>query len=340
MARAASRKQVTIYDIADRAGTSASTVGAVLNGSWRNRRISAKRANSIQLIADEMGYAPNMQARALRSDRSRMIGMILPMYDNRYFGAIAERFEVEVRARGLLPMTSCTRRDPDLELATVRQMLSYNVDRIVCTGATDPDGIARLCEAQGVPTINLDLPGSVAPSVISDNFSGAYRLTAALIARATADGRQWQEDLLFVGGRPSDHNTSERIRGFRQAILDAKAAPIDENILVCGYAAHKSRSAFAAHVTATGHVPSAIFVNSTISLEGVVDWLGQHHRDALDTTLFGSFDWDPFAQYMAQNLFSVRQDVPAMMDEMFKIIDSDLQPKAEVIQVEPIVVSA
>ncbi len=340
MPRAASKRQVTIYDIADRAGTSASTVGAVLNGSWRNRRISEKRADSIQQIADEMGYAPNMQARALRSDRSRMIGMILPMYDNRYFGAIAERFEMEVRARGLLPMTSCTRRDPELELATVRQMLSYNVERIVCTGATDPDGIARICGAQGVPTINLDLPGTAAPSIISDNHLGAYKLTAALIERAGAEGLDWQDSLLFVGGRPSDHNTSERIRGFRDAITDAQARPVEGNILACGYAAAKSKAAFAAKVEQLGHIPAAIFVNSTISLEGVVDWLGQHHREALNTILFGSFDWDPFAQYIAQNLFSVRQDVPAMLDAVFRIIDTEPPHPAEVTQVEPIVISA
>ena len=340
MPRAGPRKQVTIYDIADRAGTSASTVGAVLNGSWQSRRISEKRADSIQRIADEMGYAPNMQARALRSERSRMIGMILPMYDNRFFGAIAERFEQEVRARGFLPMTSCTRREPELELATVRQMLSYNVERIVCTGATDPDGIARICQDQGVPTINLDLPGTAAPSIISDNFTGAYKLTAALIGRAKADGRDWKNDLLFVGGRPTDHNTSERIRGFRTAILDADAMPVEDNILACGYAADKSKAAFSAKVESTGRMPTAIFVNSTISLEGVIDWLSQAHPEALETILFGSFDWDPFAQYMAQNLYSVRQDVPAMIEAMFRVIDSDPPHRAEVIQIEPIVIPA
>ncbi len=60
------RKNVTISDIAQRAGTSASTVGAVMNGSWRARRISEARATAIRAIADEMGYAPNMQASALR----------------------------------------------------------------------------------------------------------------------------------------------------------------------------------------------------------------------------------------------------------------------------------
>ena len=335
----ASRKQVTIYDIADRAGTSASTVGAVLNGSWRTRRISENRANTIRKIANEMGYAPNMQARALRSVRSRMIGMIIPMYDNRYFGAIAERFELEARARGLLPMTSCTRREPELELATVRQMLSYNVDRIVCAGASDPDGIARICQAQDVPTINLDLPGTAAPSIISNNYTGAYKLTAALIARADADNRDWHEDFLFVGGRPTDHNTSERIRGFRDAIADAGAVPVEDNILACGYAAAKSKAAFSAKIESTGRMPTAVFVNSTISLEGVFEWLAQYDRAALDTILFGSFDWDPFAQYMAQNLFSVRQDVSAMLDAMFQVIDSDPPHDPKLIQIEPIVIS-
>lgn len=339
MVEAAGKKQVTIYDIADRVGTSASTVGAVMNGTWRNRRISEGRAETIKQMASEMGYAPNMQARALRSVRSRMIGMILPMYDNRYFGAIAERFEMEARARGLLPMTSSTRRDPELELATVRQMLSYNVDRIVCTGATDPDGIARICEDQGVPTINLDLPGTAAHSIISDNFKGAYKLTEALISRAEADGRDWRDNFLFVGGRPGDHNTSERIRGFREAFLDAGASPIEENILACGYAAAKSKAAFAAKVESAGRLPTAVFVNSTISLEGVFDWLAQRNRSALDTILFGSFDWDPFAQYMAQNLFSVRQDVPAMLDAMFEVIDNERTGVHRVIQVEPIVIS-
>ncbi len=336
----ATKKQVTIYDIADRAGTSASTVGAVLNGSWRNRRISEQRAETVRKIANEMGYAPNMQARALRSVQSRMIGMILPMYDNRYFGAIAERFEVEARARNLLPMTSCTWRDPELELATVRQMLSYNVDRIVCTGATDPDGIAQICGEQGVPTINLDLPGTAAPSIISDNYAGAYKVTAALIERANAEGRNWQDSLLCVGGRPADHNTGERIRGFRDAISDAGASPIDDHILACGYAATKAKAAFSAKVKELGRMPTAVFVNSTISLEGVFDWLAQNERSALDTILFASFDWDPFAQYMAQNLFSVRQDVKAMLEAMFRVIDSEHALPPEVIQIPPIVLAA
>jgi LacI family fructose operon transcriptional repressor len=41
-------------------------------------------------------------------------------------------------------------------------MLSWQVDWVVATGATNPDKITALCQQAGVPTVNLDLPGSLA----------------------------------------------------------------------------------------------------------------------------------------------------------------------------------
>lgn len=76
--------------------------------------------------------------------------MIVPKYDNRYFGAIAERFETMARARGLFPVVTCTQRDPDLEAEADRAMISHQVTCLVATGTTDPDRIADLCKAASV----------------------------------------------------------------------------------------------------------------------------------------------------------------------------------------------
>lgn len=142
--------------------------------------------------------------------------MIIPKYDNRYFGSVAERFEEMARERGLLPIITCTRRSPDLELETVKAMLSWQVDWVIATGATNPDKISALCQQAGVPTINLDLPGSLSPSVISDNYGGAKALTHKILANS-ARRRGELAPLTFIGGRSNDHNTSERLRGFHDA---------------------------------------------------------------------------------------------------------------------------
>lgn len=60
----------------------------------------------------------------LRSKKSHVIGMIVPKYDNRYFGSVAENFEEMARERGLLPIITCTRRRPELEIEAVKAMLS------------------------------------------------------------------------------------------------------------------------------------------------------------------------------------------------------------------------
>lgn len=314
-----SGKRTTIYDIAHSVGTSPSAVSAVLNGTWRKRRISQKLADRISTVAIEQGYSVNLQASVLRRDRSNIIGMVIPKYDNRYFGAIAEQFEEGARQRGYFPVITCTQRDPELEFEAARMLLSYQVECLVVTGATDPDRISDLCHAAGVKVINLDLPGTKAPSVISDNFQGALDLTRLLLRdQGHEAGRS--ERIYFVGGRTNDHNTSERIRGFLQAHAEKGLKVPQTNILACGYAAQKAHTSLAALEC----LPEGIFVNSTISLEGVVMWLSELPPERQQQIQYCCFDWDPFAALMPNCVGMAQQDVPALLDYVFKLISTDL----------------
>ena len=76
--------------------------------------------------------------------------MIVPKYDNRYFGEIAEQFEAMARAKGMFPVVTCTQRDPDLEFEAAKELVGYQVECLISTGATDPDRIAAYCKAAGV----------------------------------------------------------------------------------------------------------------------------------------------------------------------------------------------
>ncbi|KQS85585.1 LacI family DNA-binding transcriptional regulator [Rhizobium sp. Leaf383] len=315
-----SAKKTTIYDLAELAGTSASAVSAVLNGTWKKRRISAKLAERITTLADEQGYAVNMQASLLRREKSKIIGMIVPKYDNRYFGSIVETFETMARERGLFPIITCTRRDPELELEAARTMLSYQVEWLVSTGATDPDRISDLCTAAGVGSLNLDLPGTKAPSIISDNFSGARELTRRIMLNSRIKLGEAQP-LLFIGGRASDHNTGERIRGFRAAHADIGVAVDESHILASGYAPEKAEASLAALAATEGSLPNGMFVNSTISLEGVMRWIKRSGHYGTRSPVIGCFDWDPFAALLGDDIEMVRQDVKSMLDAVFSIIE-------------------
>ncbi|MGI2033633.1 LacI family DNA-binding transcriptional regulator [Rhizobium panacihumi] len=326
-------KRLTIYDLANLAGSSPSTVSAVLNGSWQNRRVSEKLAKRILAVAEKEGYSINMQARALRRERSGIIGMIVPMYDNRYFSSIAQIFEAEARKRGYFAIVSCTNRDPEQEQQAAQMMLSYRVEKLICTGATDPDSITRMCNAQGVATLNFDLPGRLAPSVISANRMGARALTKAILTRLQARG-EMHEPVLFIGGRREDHNTQERIAGFKEALAENGLAAPSESILPCGYAGPKAALALDAYLARHQRLPAAMFVNSTITLEGIAHWFNSSGHD-MGEIVFGCFDWDPLAAVFNPHFLMVRQNVPAMIDRLFDLIETSSPLAPAVIEIPP-----
>ena len=150
----------TIYDLAELAEVSASTVSAVLNGNWRQRRIAEATAQKVQRLAAQYKYNVNRQASGLRKRRSGLIGMILPMHDNRYFGRMSQVFERLARERHWYPMVVSTLRDPALELETVDTLISYRIEYLVVAGATDPDSVSRVCSSHGIAHVNIDLPGT------------------------------------------------------------------------------------------------------------------------------------------------------------------------------------
>ena len=68
---------VTLKDIAQRAGVDATVVSAVLRGSSRVR-CSPKTKEKILALVEEMGYCRNAVASALRSGKTRLIGVAMP----------------------------------------------------------------------------------------------------------------------------------------------------------------------------------------------------------------------------------------------------------------------
>lgn len=229
-----SSKKATIYDLSLLSGASASTVSAVLNGSWRKRRISEETADKILSLAKAQRYTTNLQARGLRSSKSGLVGLLVPVYDNRFFSSMAQTFEGQARKRGLSPMVVSGRRDPEEERRTVETLIAYSIDALFIAGVTDPDGVHQVCARAALPHVNIDLPGKFASSVISNNRHGAEILTSAILAHAAKGGSLGPDDVILFGGH-DDHASRERIDGFHAAkpiISACKAVTISRSPVI------------------------------------------------------------------------------------------------------------
>jgi LacI family fructose operon transcriptional repressor len=327
-------KKATIYDLAELAQLSASTVSAVLSGNWKARRIAAATAEKVQRLAATHKYNVNRQASGLRKSRSGLIGMIIPLHDNRFFSEMAQVFEQLARQRHWYPLVVSTLRDPALELETVHTLISYRIEHLIVTGATDPDPISRACRTHGVAHVNVDLPGTAATSVISDNYWGAQQLTHALLDRSQPLRAARRNRAYFVGGLATDYATRRRIEGFTDA-LRARGGFDPSQIDPCGYAGELAEAAVRRLHARLGGLPRALLVNSTIALEGVVRFLGTLPQEELAACAFGCYDWDPFAAVLRFPLLMVRQDAPALLGEAFRIIDAKSFAERQIIEIKP-----
>lgn len=317
-------RKATIYDIARLSGASPSTVSAALSENWRERRIAEATVEAIRSIAAQQGYSTNMQARGLRQARSGLVGMVIPLHDNRFFSSMSQSFEAFARERGLVPVIASSMREPGEERRVVEKLISYAVDLLFIAGATDPEGVSAMCRAAKLRHIFVDLPGHGAPSVVSDNYKGAAALTRRLLADRPETGSIPRDRLYFVGGDATDYASALRIKAFRDVLTEAGLPPQPDQILACGYAPRRAMREVAALCNSLGGLPSGLFVNSLTAFEGALGYLSSLPLEDLRASVIGCYDYDPFAAYLQFPVHMIRQDAHGLIREAYRMIDENI----------------
>jgi LacI family transcriptional regulator, fructose operon transcriptional repressor len=329
-----SNRKATIYDISRLSGASPSTVSAALSGAWKARRISETTVKAIRKIAEEQGYSTNLQARGLRQARSGLVGLVIPVHDNRFFSSMSQSFEAQARQRGLVPVIASALRDPAEELRIVETLAAYAVDFVFVAGATDPDAIDSFCTASGLRHVFVDLPSNSGPSVISDNLRGARELTNKLLSEMPAIDDPVIGKPYFLGGVATDYATSRRIEGFR-AVLESRGYAVSQDqIIPCGYAPRSAMRAVAALCDRLGRLPAALFVNSMTAFEGVLGHFVHLGPEDFAETVIGCYDYDPFAAYLQFPVHMVRQNSNRLIEQAYALIDAGATGPVR-IEVEP-----
>ena len=114
----------------------------------------------------ELGYNVNMKARGLRLSRSGLAVWFFPTIGTDFLRDSPRPSKTRLVAGALSnsgghPARPCSRGE-----CHVKHFLSQRVELLFIAGVRNPTPLNELCSAAGVPSINLDLPGDGAPSVV------------------------------------------------------------------------------------------------------------------------------------------------------------------------------
>lgn len=213
--------RATIKDIAQAANVSPMTVSNVLNG--RRAKASDDTVERIMAAVKQLDYRPNMSARSLVSNASRMVGVVIPftetqnqlLLDNPFYAEMISGIESALRANGYYMMLSGV-GDEAGQLDTLSH---WNMDALIVLG------VYR--EALYEQLRNLALPTLLIDSYIDDahfyrlgvdDEAAAHRATSYLIERGHSGVA------LVTGVIRTDGVIERRLAGYKRALKDAGIA--------------------------------------------------------------------------------------------------------------------
>ncbi|NLP56830.1 LacI family DNA-binding transcriptional regulator [Lutibacter sp. B1] len=179
------KPRITLKNIAKEFGVSISTVSKALKGS---HEISEETRERIQAYADYYNYKPNSLALQLRSQKTSVIGVIIPEIVHHFFSTVINGIEQYANERGYNVMICLSNESYEKEVSNISMLTNGSVDGLIVSIAreTQENQIYKHFDALIKDDFPLVLFDRVVDSikcdkVIIDDIGGAIKATDHLI---------------------------------------------------------------------------------------------------------------------------------------------------------------
>jgi LacI family transcriptional regulator len=253
---------VTIKDVASRAGVSPMTVSRVINDS---DRVSPETQRRVQEAIAELGYIPSRLARGLSGRRTGTLAVIVPDVANPFFTLIVRAAE-EVARRSSYRVILCdTRADLAVERDVIEELIAHRVEGIAIAPVSDRSKphLARLARF-GVPFVLIDrtVTGIDGDAVVGDSVGGAQRLVEHLVGLG-------HRRIGLIVENDEVSSARERRRGYESA-LEVAGLPLDPALVVEATPDPDGGFDGMGRLLSTENPPSAVFaVNNLVALGAI-----------------------------------------------------------------------
>ncbi|MBR1739899.1 MAG: LacI family DNA-binding transcriptional regulator [Ruminococcus sp.] len=168
---------VSLKDISVRCGVSVATVSKALNG---HKDVSEATRERLIKAAKEMGYFPNSQARALKTNKTLNLGVMFSDESgsgltHEFFAKVLNSFKTEAEASGY-DITFISRDVGKQKMSTYEHCKYRNVDGVViaCTDFTSHD-VYEIINGD-IPVVTIDHIFDCRTAVMSNNEKGIEEL--------------------------------------------------------------------------------------------------------------------------------------------------------------------
>lgn len=300
-------EKVTSLQVAQRAGVSQSAVSRVFTPG---ASVSKKTAEKVKKAAAELGYRPNVLARAMVSGRSRIIGLVVAYLENQFYPEAIEKLSNALQKHGYHVLVFLASQTSGNVEDVMEEILDYQVDGIVTASVAMSSDIAERCQAAGVPMVlfnrSQDIEGIT--SVTSDNYAGGRKAAEFLLAGG-------HQRIGYIAGWEGASTQRDREAGFLAALEDqgTKLFARETGDFHTETAREAARRMFS---RPEAERPDAVFVANDHMALAVMDVIRFELGLSVpgDVSVIG-YDDVPPAAWPAYSLTTVRQRANLMVEE-------------------------
>jgi LacI family transcriptional regulator len=261
--------RVTLQDVADRAGVSITTASRVVNDGKRG--VGAELVRRVQRAATELGYTANLQARAVATGRSSMVGIVVHDVADPYFSSIAAGLIETASRERLLVCMSAAAANEAAEREYVSLMRAQRARAVVLVGSRTDDAAGRAAlaaevaafAAQGGRAVCVGQPLLGVDTISPENIAGADALARALAGLG-------HRRFAVLAGPRSSITVQDRIEGFRAGLAAWSIALDPEGIVHAAFTRDGGYAAMSAILASGGELPDCVFAVNDVMAVGAL----------------------------------------------------------------------
>ena len=211
--------------VAEKAGVSVNTASRAINNK---SDINEETKKKVLKIAQELGYVRNATAVALRTRKTRTIGVVIADNRNPFYAEVLNGMEAAAREKNYHIILANTQRDYKKEEEAINLLLTKRVDGLLITPVQDrDDDIKNLIDAN-IPfvIVGRDFENIEVDAVYNDEVKGGFLATEYLINKG-------HKRIALVDGFLYKSPARGRLEGYKKA-LKKYGIPFDGDLLSVG----------------------------------------------------------------------------------------------------------
>ena len=262
-------RRVTLQDVADRAGVSLTTASRVVNEG--SRPVGPRLAERVKAAAAELGYTANLQARAVATGQSTMVGVVVHDISDPYFSTIAAGLIEVADARGLLVCMASTAAAEAAEREYVALMRAQRARAVILIGSRSDDAAARNALRAEIAAftgsgaravaVGQDLLG--VDTVLPENAAGAEALARAMVALG-------HRRFAVLAGPRGLLTARDRLDGFRAGLAVWGVPPEAARVIHGPFTRDGGYEAMSALLAASEPLPDCVFAVTDVMAMGAL----------------------------------------------------------------------